>query len=463
MSEIYQKLESICGSKNVSKNLLDILAYNSDLGSLPPAILKLYDMKQGEYIVRPEKTSQLIKIFEFANKNKIPITPRAGASAGIGGVLPVNGGIILDITSLDKIISFDPINSTVTVEPGVSWKKLIKFLRKYKRKIGIHPSSSPSATIGGFISTGGYAGIGAPKYGPISQQIVNMEVLLPTGELLNLTPPLTSVFVGNEGTLGIITKIALKTYPLQGICAIAFGFKNIRIAIQNILKLLKTGIKPYHLMVFDKYFASQSRRVGHDFPNHNIIVFIAISGDVNVLTVQEEMLQKVLSDGVPLSGECAFDEWDRRYNAELFVKKAGPSLILLEIGFSLIDVPQFVSNCKELVEEKGFNIGFIGVLGHGNTMLCMPFLLADERKGVEYIKLLSISRKIVSSGLELGGTLYGVGLHNTPYLKYIYSSETLRLFKKLKDTVDPNNILNPGKIIENRVPDQLVFPPKQKR
>ena len=89
----------------------------------------------------------------------------------------------------------------------------------------------------------------------------------------------------------------------------------------------------------------------------------------------------------------------------------------------------------------------------------MPFLLADERKGIDYLNLLSLSREILSIGLGVGGNIYGVGLHNSPYLKYIYSAETLEYFKELKEMLDPNNILNPGKLIESKVPDQLTPPP----
>ncbi|NVM00722.1 MAG: FAD-binding oxidoreductase [Candidatus Helarchaeota archaeon] len=464
MTEIYQKLEEICGKQNVSNRELDLIVYNSDLASLPPIILKLYDIKPAEYVVRPTSSSQISEILKLANEKKVPITPRAGASAGLGGALAVSGGIILDLTSLDKIIGYDPEKKYIIVESGVSWKKLIKYLAKFNRKIGIHPSSSPSATIGGFISSGGYAGIGAPKFGPISEQIINFEVVLPTGEILTVAPPFSSTFVGAEGTLGIVTKICLKTYPIKGITALTFGFKNTRSAIQGISDLLRKGIKPYHLMLVDKYFLRLSRKLGIEVPKHNLMVFIALEGTPKNLGLQKEKILSILTNGELINGVFASEEWDRRYNAELFIKRAGPSMILLEIGLSLTDIPDFVSQYNELCDEKDIEVGLFGILGHGNTMLCMPFLLADERKGMDYLKLLSLSREIINLGLGVGGTVYGVGLHNTPYLKHVYSSEALNFFKEIKNMLDPNNILNPGKITESRVPDQLSPPPpKQKR
>ncbi len=462
--EIGKKLEEICGKNNVSDSKLDLIVYNSDLASLPPVISKLYDIKPAKYVVRPSSTSQISEILKLANEKKIPITPRAGATAGLGGALAVSGGIILDLTSLDKIIEFNSKTNYVTVESGVSWKKLIKYLTKFNRKIGIHPSSSPSATVGGFISSGGYAGIGAPKFGPISEQIVNFEVVLPTGEILIVKPPFSSTFIGAEGTLGIVTKICLKTYPIKGITALTFGFKNMRSAVQGVLELLKKGIQPYHLMLVDKNFLNLSRKLGIDIPKHDLMVFIALEGSLENLGLQKEKILKILTNGELFNGGVASEEWDRRYNAELFIKRAGPSMILLEIGLSLADITEFVSQYYELCEEKDIEVGLIGILGHGNTMLCMPFLLTDERKGMDYLKLLSLSREIISIGVGVGGTVYGVGLHNTPYLNYIYSTETLNLFTELKKFLDPDNILNPGKIIERKVPDQLSpKPPKQKR
>ncbi|MFX0132931.1 MAG: FAD-binding oxidoreductase [Candidatus Hodarchaeota archaeon] len=462
MKEIYQKLEEICGKQNISNEELDLIVYNSDLASLPPVILKLYDIKPAEYVARPTSTSQISEIMKLANDKKVPITPRAGASAGLGGALAVSGGIILDLTSLDKIIGYNHETKYITVESGVSWKKLIKYLIKFNRKIGIHPSSSPSATIGGFISSGGYAGIGAPKFGPISEQIINLEVVLPTGEILTVKPPFSSTFVGAEGTLGIVTKICLKTYPIKGITALTFGFKNMRSAIQGILDLLRKGIRPYHLMLVDKYFLNLSQKLGIDIPKQNLMVFIALEGSIENLGLEKEKVLKILTNGELFNGGVASEEWDRRYNAELFIKRAGPSMILLEIGLSLANITEFVSQYNDLCEEKNVEVGFVGILGHGSTMLCMPFLLADERKGMDYLKLLSFSREIISLGLGVGGTIYGVGIHNAPYLKYIHSNETLNLFKDLKKILDPNNILNLGKIIESKVPDQLVPAPPKK-
>lgn len=459
-SELVKKFISICGADNVSTNEMDLIAYTSDLASLPPLIKQVYKIKSPQFIVRPSTTEQLSEIIEFASAKNIPFTSRAGASSGSGAVIPIDGGIVLDLTQMQSILQIDEDSLQTTVQPGITWAKLNFQVNKAGLMVGIHPSSSPSATVGGFISTGGYAGIGAPKYGAIAQQIQKLKVVFPTGEVRDVYPPFTSLFVGAEGTLGVITEIILRLYPLsQSLVPLAFGFSDINSLISSLSAVLKDDVRPYHVMLLDRQFLDVSKSLGIEVPKDELLVLFTLEGPESLVTLDLTKVRKRFLEGNELSKEIAKEEWDRRFSAELFIKRAGPSLILLEIGAPLTIVPQIYKTFQELGDEEKVEIGFCGILGHGATMLCMPFILTDERKRMDYLKVLSFSRKLISSAIKLGGVPYGIGLWGSAYLSYIYEQENLKLLSAIKESIDPKNLCNPGKVIEDRTPEQMR-PPK---
>ncbi len=459
-SDLLKEFIAICGDENVSDKELDLIAYNNDLASLPPILKQIYKLKPPKYIIRPSSNEEISKIIKLAVQHKIPFTARAGASSGIGAVIPIDGGIVLDLTQMQKILNIDSGARQVTVQPGITWAQLNQKLKKNGLMVGIHPSSSPSATVGGFVSTGGYAGIGAPKYGPIGQQIQKLQVVLPSGEILDIHSPLTSLFVGAEGTLGIISEITLNVYPIsQTIQPLAFGFPDIDSAITPIKNIIKMGLTPYHLMLFDGYFFNISKSLGLEVPKNEIVVCITLEGTELNVQVDIKKIRSIFPEKNELSEEFALEEWERRFKTELFIKRAGPSLVLLEIGVPLGRINQLYKNFQEFGGAEKIEIGFCGILGHAGTMLCMPFILTDERKGMEYHKVLSFSRKLVSQAIKLEGVPYGIGLWNSGYLPFLYEQEKLKIFSDIKHLFDENNLCNPGKIIEDRTPEQMR-PPK---
>jgi glycolate oxidase len=117
--------------------------------------------------------------------------------------------------------------------------------------------------------------------------------------------------------------------------------------------------------------------------------------------------------------------------------------------------PQLYTDFQTMAHSERIEIGFCGILGHNATLLCMPFMLTDERNGLDYLKVLSFSRKLLSKALKRGGLLYGIGLWGSSYLPFIYDQEKLKLFKEIKQVFDKQNLCNPGKIVEDRTPEQL--------
>ncbi|MFX1352083.1 MAG: FAD-binding oxidoreductase [Promethearchaeota archaeon] len=454
--ELFDLLARIVGKENISDNELDLICYANDLAPLPEIVLSTYRLKPPSYVVRPNSTKQVSEIVKLANNRKIPVTPRGGASSGLGGCIPVEGGIVLDLTSLDRVIDINQNEMILEVQSGVVWKTLIHKSKKLGLKPGIYPSSAPSATVGGFISTGGSAGVGAPKYGPIFDQVIELKVILPSGDIVKLSPPLSNLFVGAEGTLGVVTEAVLKAYPIpKALSVAAYAFNEISSACDSIVKIYHGGLTPYYLFVVDKYLLDITRSLGIEMPQCGMRVVVALEGNELEIEKHEKALDKAFSiKGEKLESEIAQEEWERRYNAELFVKRAGPTLILLELNLPVRSLSKAVAGIREM-ERRGLKTGVFGILGHGGSMLLMPVLLTDERSGSEYLRLLLSVRDIVRSSLQFGGTIYGVGLHNSMYMDLIHDSKVLDLMRSIKKKLDPNGIMNIGKMTECRVPPVL--------
>ncbi|MFX0097699.1 MAG: FAD-binding oxidoreductase [Candidatus Hodarchaeota archaeon] len=454
--ELLDLLSKIVGKENVSDNELDLICYANDLAPLPDIVLSAYKLKPPSYIVRPNNAKQVSDIVKLANDRKIPVTPRGGASSGLGGCIPVEGGIVLDLTSLDRVVDINQKEMALRVQSGVVWKTLVHKSERARLKPGIYPSSAPSATVGGFISTGGCAGIGAPKYGPIFDQIIELEVVLPNGDIVRLSPPLSNLFVGAEGTLGVVTEAILKAYPLPKAFSVsAYAFKETSSACDSIAQIHHSGLKPYYLFIVDKYLLDTTRSLGIEMPECEMLVVVAFEGAESEIEMYRKAFDKTFSiKGEKLESGIAEDEWERRYNAELFVKRAGPTLILLELNLPIRSLFKAATKLKEM-ERRGLKSGLFGILGHGGSMLVMPVLLTDERSGSEYLRLLLSVRDIVKSSFQFGGTIYGVGLHNSMYMDLIHDSKILDLMKSIKKKFDPNGIMNIGKMTECRVPPVL--------
>jgi len=455
-SNLLKKFIAICGEKNVSNQALDLIAYSSDLASLPTVLKQMYKIKSPNYVLRPSSTEQISEIIKIAKKYNISFTVRAGASSGTGASIPIDDGLILDMTKMQAILNIDRKYYQVTVQPGITWQKLNFQLNKLGFMVGIHPSSSPSATVGGFISTGGFAGIGAPKYGSISKQIQKLKIVLPSSEIRDIMPPLSSLFVGAEGTLGIITEITLQIYPKsQIISPLAFGFNDLNSAITALEALLKKGVRTFHAMLFDKKFFDISKALGLEVPPNEIVFLLTLEGTELTIQVELEIIHKIFPQTSLLDEEFAIKEWKHRFKAELFIKRAGPSLILIELGIPLQIVPQLYENFQLMGKSEQIELGFCGILGYGNTMLCMPFILTDEQKSMEYLKILSFSRKLISAAIKLGGAPYGIGLWGTSYLPFIHTQDKLKIFSAIKQIFDGKNLCNPGKLVEDRTPEQM--------
>jgi len=440
------------GKENVSFNEMDLICYMQDLAPLPETIISIFSTKVPSMIVRPKNADQISAVLEYANKERVPVTPRGGGCSGMGGCLPIDGGIVLDMTSLNSIISIDEDDRTITTQVGVTFQKLLEKAYKKNLKIGTYPTSAPSATVGGYISNGGHAGIGSPKYGSIGSQIQQLEVVLPTGEKEVIKSPYSDIFVGAEGTLGIVTEVVLRAYQIpEAFSVLSYGFDNIATAFKGLEKMLRSGVRPNSLTFMDRSFLEIESKLGLNVPQVEIAFIITLEGKKQLVAEEEAKLNHVFSGGKSLDPSFALEEWDRRYKSELFIKRSGPTMILVEVSIPIVKLGESVAYLKNLSKKLDLNITFYGIMGEKGSMLTLPLILTDERLEENFFGVLMKALKMMGVVINMGGKIYTAGLYGSPFLKRIHGEKKLELMKNLKKEFDPNGIMNPGKLIESRI------------
>jgi glycolate oxidase len=463
---IYEKIVKIVGQENVSDDMFERQVYSHDLAPLPKHIALAFKIVP-DIVVRPRSAEEVSKIVKLARKEDVPITPRGAGSWGIGGGVASQGGILLDMTSMNKIIEIDEENLYITVEAGITWKEVITKLARMEKdagttkhglKIGSYPSSAPAATIGGWINTGG-VGISSYKYGGAENQLRSLEVVLPNGNIINTGFPkvvanssgydLTRLFVGSEGTLGIITKATLKLYPKpEKFLALSYSLPDIEKGAKAIDMITKEDFTPLHMSYLDKNHNEYLRELGLSDHEIGALVNVALEGSSATVAEQEKIIDAIMMEngGEKLSEEIAMHEWDERF-FELRVKRLGPSLILYEVFVPVSDLYEAIRRFNEFAADRKLPTGITGVISDRNTATLMPYFLVDERHLIKFMTSLSTTAALGNISFDLGGRPAGLGTFWASNLPRLHGKGSL-VMDDIKSAIDPYGVLNPGKMLE---------------
>ncbi len=447
-----ERITSIVGEERVSADSLDLLCYSRDLGaSIPDELLKGYGMVGAEVVVRPESTEQVSRIAEFAYKTEIALTPRSAASWGLGGVLPMEGGIVLDLCGMNSILELNEEDEWVRVQGGVVWKRLVDYLEARGFQAGANPSSGASATVGGFIGTGGSAGIGVPKYGTVGDQILALKVVLPDGRVVETNPWDSWVFVGSEGTLGIVTEATLKIFKLGERRHLMYGFDRVDRGVAAVERL--HWLKPYNFTFFNRGMVELIAEVGGGLPHKDFTLAITIDGTPEGMEKKAALISEMCSEGTSYRYKLAEEEWENRYKVGLMFKKLGPSLFAQEIRIPIRFLAGALEELSALLDGQRWAVESLG--GDRGAVTLSIMVVSDERRRGEYLKTFSLAGPIASLGRKYHGSIFGVGLHNSLHMASIHGWG-LEVMRDIRRSLNPRNTLNPGKTTEARLPGPMV-------
>ncbi|TNE71288.1 MAG: FAD-binding protein [Bacteroidetes bacterium] len=418
-------------------------------------------------VIKPSSSQEISAILRYCNERKIPVTP-AGARTGLsGGAIPVTNGVLLSTELLNRILSVDTNNHQVITEPGVITQVLQEKVAEYGLFYPPDPASKGSCFIGGNISENS-GGPKAVKYGVTSDYVLNLEVVLPNGEVIwtganvlkNATGyNLTQLIVGSEGTLGVVTKIVLKLIPHpSNDLLLLVPFRKMEQAAEAVAEIFKAGITPSGLefmerdaLIWTTEFLGSVDLDVHD--DHEAHLLIEVDGfDPEQLMSEMEKIMTVLESfdiDEPLFAESKAQK-DALWKLRRSVGEAVKSNSIYKEEDTVVpryQLPQLLKAVKSIGDQYGFKSVCYGHAGDGNLHVnIIKGNMNDEQWENELPKAIS---ELFKEVVKLGGTLsgeHGIGLVQKQYMPIAFPEITLDLMRGIKKVFDPNNIMNPGKI-----------------
>ena len=419
-----------------------------------------------QIVLKPYNTAQVSIIMIYCNKRNIPVTP-CGARTGLsGGSLPIFGGVALSLENFNKIIQIDEKNLQATVEPGVINQVFRDFVEQKNLFYPPDPASKGSSFLGGNLAENS-GGPKALKYGVTKDYVLNLEVVLATGEVIwtganvlkNSTGyDLTSLMIGSEGTLGIITKIVFKLIPLPTKdITMLVPFKSAEKACEAVSAIFMKGITPSALEFIERdaidwtlKYSDIKMDIKEDIQAH---LLIEVDGnDLDDLFTDCEKISNVLYDfecGEILLAESK-EQKDRLWRLRRIVGEAVKSNSIYKEEDTVVpraELAKLLTGVKKIGQEYGFKSVCYGHAGDGN--LHINIIKGDMSDQKWDLELKDAIREIFTLTKDLGGTIsgeHGIGFVQKDYIDIVFSKKEIELQKGIKNLFDPKNILNPGKI-----------------
>ncbi len=461
--EIIEELTALCGKYSViAKDEEKLEPYSHD------EVAEHTYFSMPEVVVKPSSAEEISKIMILADREHIPVTPRGAGSGLSGGAIPVFGGIVISFEKMNRILDIDPGNLMITVEPGVITNSINDALKKEGLWFAGYPMSLESCYIGGNVAENAGGGK-AIKYGVTSRYITGLQVVLPTGEIIELGGKLRKnvtgydlihLLTGSEGTLGIITRITLSLMPLPGFkAALLVLFTTTEDAINVVPRLLSVGkIIPTSIEFMDALsFKTSCSYLNEtiDYKDAGAMLLIEIDGKTEEEVSRDyETIGDICEESGALTVYIADNRttldrvWNIRKNIAEAFKITSSHQSLEDIVVPTASIPAFMKKLEKISSDYSVQIPCYGHAGDGN-LHATP--IKPEAWDIStWDKILpSLLGELYQSAAELGGTIsgeHGIGSKRNAYIGINLSRDTIDLMKRLKYAFDPHGILNPGKI-----------------
>lgn len=459
-------LISIVGDQNYDDSPVERVVYSFDA---TPNFQALPDA-----IIAPRNTEEIQAIVKICNEHRIPIVPRGSGTNLCAGTCPTEGGIVLLFKHMNKILELDEENLTITVQSGLITLDMIKAVEAKGLFYPPDPSSMKISTIGGNINenSGGLRGL---KYGVTRDYVMGLEAVLPNGERITTGGKLakdvagydlTSLFVGSEGTLGIITEATLKLIPPPETKKTMLAlYQDIDAAARTVSTIIANQIIPTTLEFLDQ----PTLEVVEDFAKiglpTDVQAVLLIEQDGSSETVERDMIkiQEICLAEQAVSVQLAKTETDAealrtaRRSALSALARLKPTTILEDATVPRSEIAKMVKAINDIAKEYDVKICTFGHAGDGNLHPTCP---TDARNHEEMERVEKAFEAIFAKAIELGGTItgeHGVGMMKAPYLEWKIGAAGMGIMKGIKQAFDPNNIMNPGKVFAKESRKRVVI------
>ncbi|HVA97115.1 MAG TPA: FAD-binding oxidoreductase [Candidatus Acidoferrales bacterium] len=454
MKKVLLELRSFLKPAQLSTSEPDLISHAKDRS--------FHQASRPDIVIWPNSTKDISNIVKFANKYKIPLTVRGGGSSLEGNPIPVFGGIVLDMTKMNKILKVYQDDLEVRIQPGIIGEELDALLKPYGLWFAAAPGSKHLATIGGMIANNA-GGMHAVKYGVVNDAVLQLEVVLANGDIIRIGSRsyktvsgynLKSLIIGSEGTLGIVTEAVLKLTPLpEAKIATLVSFQTNDDAAKANLAILNTSIKPASLEFMDKTYVTLVNKAEKAKLNENPTLLIELHGKKNILLEQLNEVKDICKKNKALSFEefttpedlIRLWQYRRAVRPVLSTLLPNQGVLSAEIGVPISQIPKFLKKAEEVSKKYNLQTVMFGHMGDGNFHGWALYELNNEES---WEKVTKLNEELVKYAISVDGTTtgeHGLGIGKSKFLP-IEHPTGMPIMKQIKQLLDPNNILNPGKM-----------------
>lgn len=451
---IKQELIKIVGEENYTERLIDIVSYSYDASE---------HFHRPTCGVWPETTEQISEIMKLANREGIPVIPR-GSGTGLSGMaIPAKGGIVLDLSHMNRILKISIEDRLVIVQPGVVYATLEKALDPYGFFFPPDPASGNVCTLGGNVATNA-GGVKGAKYGTTRDYVLGLQVVLPDGRIMRTGSKaiksvsgydLTRLLVGSEGTLGTVTEITLKINPKPTVTSTALAtFDSLEDAGRAVSEIMHSGILPSVLEILGREtLVAINKNTELNLPEADAMLLAETDG-----YTQEEtryQLNKILEifkknhAGEVKEARSAIEAaglWKARKSAYAVLARIKTHFVLEDVTVPISKVADMLRGVNEIARKYKLQIATYGHAGDGNLH---PQILYDGYDPDQVKRMEAASEELFKLAISLEGTLtgeHGIGLSKAAYMSLEHDPVAMDVMRSLKKLFDPNNVLNPGKM-----------------
>jgi len=453
-SHILDKITEIVGKERITTRPEDLHCYSYD-GTARPYL--------PEVVVFPESTGEISHIMKLANHYSFPVVPRGAGSGMTGGVVPLHGGLVMALSRMNRIIEIDEKNQIAIVEPGVITGDLQQKVRQKGLFYPPDPASLKYCTIGGNAAECA-GGPSAVKYGVTKDWIIGLEIVLPSGDIISAGArteksvtgyDLTRLFIGSEGTLGIITRVVLRLLPLPAHKeTFLITSKSLKRTTELVTELLNANISPCTLEYMDRTAIKIVSEFLDSPPPEDTeaLLIVEIDGEKAIVSERTARLLSHIEGLEEFSVTHARNKsdidkiWQARRSISPSAFKLKPNKMGEDVAVPRSRIPELVTFCEKLSTELDLTILTFGHAGDGNIHVN---IMLDRSDPEEVARANQAKSQLFKQAIALEGTLsgeHGIGFSKAPFMPLELNPATISIMKQIKALFDPKNILNPGKI-----------------
>jgi glycolate oxidase len=470
--EIYTQLVSLLGQEWVLHTPEELIVYECDGLTLHPGL--------PDFVVFPKSTEDVVQVVKLARQHRMPFLPRGAGTSLSGGAIPVEGGIVLELSRMNKILAIDYENCFAVVQPGVVNLHVTQAVKSKNLYYAPDPSSQMVSTIGGNVAENA-GGPHTLKYGVTTNHVLALEVVLPDGAVYQLGTAagdaigydLVGTFVGSEGTFGIVTQITVRLlYTPPAVKTLLAVFDSVVDATKTVSGIISRGIVPAALEMIDRNTiqAIEAGVYATGIPQDaEAVLLIEIDGLEAAIEQQVERVVEVIRGNRAREFRVAQNEqerkklWAARKNAFGAYGRISANYYTMDGVIPRSKLPQVLQEIDALGRKYGLRMANVFHAGDGNLH---PIILYDIRKPNVKEDVLALAGEILQRCVDVGGTLsgeHGIGLEKRQFMPLLFGEQDLKAMHQLKEVFNPENLLNPSKIFPtHRGCRELPSDPKSK-